>query len=846
MRRTHIITSLILASLYFASAQAQEGVSNIMDIMKRVATYDSRCTQEKVYLHLDNNAYFIDETVYFKAYVVRASSLKNTDLSKVLYVELLDDHGNVCERKNYEITDGQASGSITLANLIHGGYYEIRAFTRAMLNWDSEYCFSRVVPVYQKKEDSNALMPPYIYQETGEDHLPWLRKEPNTLRSDSVRKNGVLVEFYPEGGALLKKDCKQKIAYRITDKKGNPISYAECKVSQNGNTVTVSKPQHEGMGEFLISSGKEGTEFNVNLEGKDYSFALPAARESGIAAMLQQEGDSIGFNLDYTPDLEGKYLGISITCRGAACVFDTIRLGGKPRWQVAKKNLHYGINQITLFNSEGNILWERLVWRAPDYPVSLEIKQNEEVYKPFAPIVLDMTLADKSGNPCNAYFSLAVHDRDSELKGNDCGIAEDLLLSSDIKGYVAYPEEYFESDDDTHRKWLDLLLLVQGWRRYDFNEMTEKKPFTLAEPAETGQLLKGYLLANKGKRLPMANAELKVDIRFPGMAAKGECKTDSTGGFAFMMPSYYGEGIGRFYTYDENGKAKTMRIFLERDFAPTPRMFDVQEFNLSAYKHNNAPNQVPTFTWNDTIAKGDILLGEAVVKGKRIDKRDGQDKWNGGEGFAKRNADICYNIDIESMKYCDKGEDDPLLWDLLKVINKNFDYTTDDAPIAGTSYKFTYRNRPVVIFRHNTEQSTDEHMDNLTVFASEINRLYIITDQEKVKRVLPEYGSDDGMVTAILLYGDGNQLMMKEKSKTKVVRFFGYSSDPDFAVPDYRKRDLPDSSDQRRTLYWNPDVLTDENGKATVIFYSNANKDVRLGITARAVLPDGELLNYER
>ncbi len=163
-----------------------------------------------------------------------------------------------------------------------------------------------------------------------------------------------------------------------------------------------------------------------------------------------------------------------------------------------------------------------------------------------------------------------MHDRNSELNGKDCGIAEDLLLSSDLKGYIAHPEYYFESDDETHAKWLDLLFLVKGWRRYDFAEMTGRKPFKLIQPSEQGQLLTGYLLANKGKRLPMPGAGLKVDIYFPGKRITGECKTDSVGGFALMPPAYYGEGVGRFYTY-ENGKPKTMRIFLDRNFAPAQK-----------------------------------------------------------------------------------------------------------------------------------------------------------------------------------------------------------------------------------------------------------------------------------
>ncbi len=845
MKKKKLLIVLAMLLGCIANAQNTNEIGNILEYFKNVAQYDSKCTQEKVYLHLDNNAYFIDETIYFKAYIVRASSMKYTDLSKVLYVEILDDHGNTIERKNYEIIDGQASGSISLNNLIHGGYYEIRAFTRAMLNWDGEYCFSRVIPVYQTENTTGDYFNGYIYKKEGEDFLPMKRKEPNTLRGDSAIKDGVFVEMYPEGGALVEKDCPQKIAYRITDKNGNPVNISECKILNGTTVIGTTKTQHEGMGEFTIPAWSSSIKMSMEFDGKNREFSLPAPKKSGISAILQRDGNNWGFDINYTPDLNGKYLGVSVTCRGAACVFDTIQLNGTPHWSVAESKLHYGINQITLINSDGNVLWERLVWRRPDYPVSLEIKQNENSYQPFAPIVLNMTLADKKGNPCNAYFSLAVHDQTTEVEGNDCGIAQDLLLSSDIRGYISHPEYYFESDDETHAKNLDLLLLVQGWRRYDFNEMTGKKPFKLVQPVETGQLLTGHLLENKGKRLPIAGADLKVDIFLPGLRATGECKTDTNGSFALMPPKYYSDGVGRFYTY-ENGKPKTMRIFLERDFAPTPRMFDVQEFNLSQYVHKPTVNTEEIFAWQDTIKKSDIILNEAVVKGKRKDIRDGQDKWNGGEGFAQRNADIYYNINFEAMKYCDKGEDDPLVWDLLKSINKNFDYTTEDASIAGTNYKFTYRNRPAVVLRKNTVQDSEQRMDNMVIYASEVSRIYIVTDQEKMRRVLPDFGKDNDRTIAILLYGNDDKPMLKEKSKTKVVRFFGYSEDPGFPLPDYRKRDLPDKHDFRRTLYWNPDVLADENGKATVTFYSNSREGVKLGITARSVLPDGELIDFER
>ena len=45
--------------------------------------------QEKVYLHLDNTSYYKGDTIWYQSYVVRADSLTYSDMSHILYVELL-------------------------------------------------------------------------------------------------------------------------------------------------------------------------------------------------------------------------------------------------------------------------------------------------------------------------------------------------------------------------------------------------------------------------------------------------------------------------------------------------------------------------------------------------------------------------------------------------------------------------------------------------------------------------------------------------------------------------------------------------------------------------------------
>ena len=74
----------------------------------------------------------------------------------------------------------------------------------------------------------------------------------------------------------------------------------------------------------------------------------------------------------------------------------------------------------------------------------------------------------------------------------------------------------------------------------------------------------------------------------------------------------------------------------------------------------------------------------------------------------------------------------------------------------------------------------------------------------------------------------------------------GYSTVREFYTPDYSA--LPSGSfvpDYRRTLYWNPSVTTDENGKAKVNFYNNSSC-TDFSISAETVTSQGMIGVYKK
>ena len=135
-----------------ASSAAGDASTARLDSIRRML--EQAPVQEKVYLHLDNNCYYKGDTIWYKSYVVRADNLDYTDMSHILYVELLSPDGLVVERQNIIVSpDGYGDGNFTLKDSLYSGYYELRAYTRWMLNFrvtehsygrkDREYFYNR-------------------------------------------------------------------------------------------------------------------------------------------------------------------------------------------------------------------------------------------------------------------------------------------------------------------------------------------------------------------------------------------------------------------------------------------------------------------------------------------------------------------------------------------------------------------------------------------------------------------------------------------------------------------------------------------------------------------------------
>ena len=474
--------------------------------------------QEKVYLHLDNNCYFLGDTIWYKAYVVRTDRKIPTDLSRILYVELMTPDGYLVERQQIPLeSDTTGFGNFALQDSLYGGYYEIRAYTRWMLNWgryqteldwglknmyanafynkgmmkdfftEYEKIYSRVVPVYDKPQEAgvyekNMTMRPMrrYYKKSGE-------------------KNEPVLSFFPEGGNLIH-GVPCTLAFDLADNQGKHLNLEVVfRESKTGKEILRTQPQYAGRGSILLPPLKKETEYEAVVRSgeEEYTFPLPEIQERGCALSLESAPDSIRIFTNTAGLPENFPLGIHIMHDGIMEYNKeiTVRKGISEYISLPTESLPTGVNQIILFDAKGEVFADRLFFVWPEGKDLNPDRQNlilegiKEEYKPFEPVTLSL----KAPNiRTTAHLSLSIKDDAADESIYDDGtMLTEMLLASEIRGFVERPGYYFEKDDSAHRKALDNLLLVQGWRRWKWNDLAAKTDFSIRYLPEKYQTIAG-------------------------------------------------------------------------------------------------------------------------------------------------------------------------------------------------------------------------------------------------------------------------------------------------------------------------------------------------------------------
>ncbi len=847
MRRSLFIAILTLLSSGKMFCQTDSALVRMRDFVKNISVFNRILPQEKVYLHLDNTGYFQGERIWFKAYAIRSDRNRLGSVSKVLYVELLNPFGEIEVTQKVKLENGQGHGDFALDSLRTTGFYEIRAYTRYNTNFDSTGIFSRVIPIYRKPATDGD----FSKQEIDEVYNVYRSASAtDTLSAYKTRKfrkaQPLDVAFYPEGGHLVR-GLTTKVAFSVNLADSTSLDSCTgtlCDIS--GTPICEVKTTREGRGTFVCTPGEKPLCLKIEYNGKENLYPLPDIEESGVAMTVRTDEEKVvRIHIHATPDLRQQRLGLTLINGGDVIKFENFRITASGHAiSFRRDDIPRGVSQLTLFDSDGRIWAQRLFFIAPTSGDNSTIGVSTTLSDSTVAQTGEMTLTVESAPQTT--ISVAVRDAMTTTNDHRANAATWLLLSSDLKGFVRNAEYYFESDDAAHREAADLLCLVQGWTRYDWKMMSGNAPFVKKQPVEDQLYLDGRLVPRndmngafwvsgkeKKRRKDVADVQLSVNLfSRTGEINKGKTQTDEQGYFAFAVPDIKGKWTTIMHSMKDE-KDTPYLITIDRWFHPIPRSYDPDEKVLTAaLLQSDVSVKYVTFSEKTTSALEESLkkggkaesAGRAIVKAKRrYDWRNASRRdWQVTRKRAAKRSQFHFDMQAEADNYLDQGKEPPsfISWLLSKPIFHEEIYKNKRALgiVAGESQCATYmRHVTDIEDRDNlgVNDETDENNERIDYYED----AYISLEHNIYTYICPQSASDYVTVSNhdpihAFIY----PLIMHKvvKKGWRQTSFLGYNSPTTFVQPNYSE--LPPEEDHRRTLYWNPDLTTDENGTATIGF----------------------------
>lgn len=839
----------VIASSSPSSVKAQEALppqtDSLAQFVRNIVTYNNMIMQEKVYLHFDNTGYFMGETIWFKAYVVNPMSNRPNILSRVLYVELLTPEGRVMQTHKLKIENGQCHGQLSLEELLHPGFYEVRAYTALMLNWPEAPIFSRVFPIFNapQREGKGMYKNPIMVKTSQTERLPKYRSEIEKLEK-------VNIQFFPEGGNMIT-GIPSKIMFKATDKRNNPLEISGRIIDSKQQVITTTQVQHDGMGSFALTP-QTGEQYYMEIAQngkKPQLFELPKAMPEGFRMSIDnmQDNHTIVHIARSTKADTTRALGTTIMCRGQVLAFKQIYWKGQDTIQLHfdKSQFSTGVNQVTLFDTEGKIHAERLIFIPAKQKINFSLTGEKEKYSPQEKVEMNFKLTDTENNPVRTIFSLAVRDADTDTPtnyANGGNISANLLLGSELKGYIHNISYYFESDDIQHRQALDLLLCTQGWKRYNWEEMTNPQEFDVKYPAEEGIMVVGNLTSTFRNRIK-DGAKIKVSMyNGAGQTRVGSCLTDSVGQFAFLAEDFNGRWIMHIQTYEKD-KAKEMNVNLKKTPSPQGRLYADEEEELFFAQNAGQKEKfnVDTLNVEEDIKKQrwENLLPTVEIESSKEWQTESIRKWH----------NLIYDMEDERMRMDETGEQYLVeFYRWLEDTNPFFTFDVDTSSLVAH-----YKGRPVQFFvrRTGTGDWLTERNVSIDVASLTINDVEAIAISDKpnaksfISRTLDESTSAGGDTVIVSIFVRNDYFRHKEYRGQRQTKIQGFTPGMYFYMPDYSYTDLPDEKDFRRTLYWAPYVVTNEQGEATVSFY-NSPLCEHIRISAETITYGGIMGSFEK
>lgn len=841
------------------------------DIISHFNSQWLKTPQEKIYVHTDKPYYSAGEDIWFTAYLINAATHTPNTLSRFVYVELIDKSDSVLTRIKIKRDSLGFSGSIKLKPELPAGHYALRAYTYWMQNVSDDFFFTKRIYIGNSIDDrvlcnitfgkpeagqvpvslkfTNTFLSPVVgkkvhisqswkksnqrkltLQTNAEGKVSWLLpletlKQNNKYFDVSINEdylkyknkffipsfsNDFDIQFFPESGVFLN-NKPQVVAFKAIGSDGLSVEVTGKIFSSKNEEITSFSSINKGMGKLIMETQADETYFAIvrSALGIEKRFNIQSASNEGVSLRLAYNKSNIFYAVTNQTNNPNESLYLLVHSRGIAFAIQQLK---STEGKIQEELLPPGVVSFSVIDSLGNTYCERLAFIRDMNQPTVSMESDKVGYGKREPIAIDLKVNSLNGRTVHGSYSVSITDsRTVKLDSINDNIVSYLLLSSDLKGYIEDPASYYLDNLIASREKLDVLMLTQGWRRFNTADVVSGKIKQPLFYMEAGQALSGKVLNIFGK----PNKKSDIIMLSPYKAMIRTTMADSTG-------NYLIDGIEFPDSTSFILKAKKYKTIADVEIIPDPDVFPKPNVFIpeSRTKAQIPPDDYFQQSKERYYNEGGMLvidLNELTVNAS-IKKEESSTDYYAGAANTQVTAEYLERFQGMNIK------------DVLSTI-PGVMVMGDNISIRGS------QNNPMILIdgfvTENVEDLsylTTNDVENISVFKGADAAIFGLR-------------GGNGVIAVTLKKG----VVSKSVTPPSLINIMplGYQKPTEFYVPKYNVDSVKmnPKPDLRTTIYWNPNLVADSTGTVHITFYS-ADKDNDYSIVFEGITNEGEICRY--
>lgn len=755
---------------------------------------------EKLYLHVDREMYSPGDDIWFKSYLVNGLNNQLIPGFKNIYVQLIAESGRVIQNRLFFSQNGTGNGDFSIPTNITEGTYIIRASTKYQQNFGEESFFHK--KIFISGFGSSAS---------------------RSKNSSEISVSKIDVSFLPEGGNFVA-NTANRIAFKAIDETGKGIIVKGKVLDEMGTEIVAFQTRYRGMGDFEITPKTEKS-YSVKLDNyPDYSYEFEAAKPDGIALKYKRSGDNLLFTISRNSEkTEAQELTFKVMHKDIVPFNNKLVLIDNSTQQPVPENFFLaGISKVAVFDNQNNILAERLVFVRDKKEKTIQFKLNKNEYSIREKVELELTPLLARRDSVNSALSVAVvNEGYFNSTGNIQTIQSYLLLDSELKGSIENPASYFVGEETISvDEKLDLVMMVNGWRSYYWNDLEKNLNIDLPNWEDIGLALNGKVTSLVGDK-PVTLGKVYLSP-FVGGVQFEETTTDKDGNFAFKGLLLKDSAMvildAKTYRGSKRTKIEVNQPEIFDNKIDRSKFFCSSLDNISSDFYSEEFNRLNAEK-QYSIGAETILLDDIQIKGQR--------KLNDGHFRLYGMPDMSYEIKDEDQHYID-------FFDYIETKMPTGVYVTSDDS-GNRTIQIRAAKRPPLLLIDGVQTGWESIH---TISMNDIDKIEIL----KSGFAMAIFGSrgGDGIISVFTKVGEKSYEFERNIAGRATPYVRGYNQPGIFYSPKYTLETISDPKpDLRPTLLWNPEVKI-ENGIGKIEFYT-ADKEANYLIVVEGISKKGRI-----